>query len=260
MITLRRATERLHVQRGQQEKWLTYIPQSDPAPPASSSGALAILSEVHLPPGTSSGPHRRAAAEIITYVHAGTLTQEDSTGGSGMIGIGEFQHMITEPRRRYKETNGSRTERVAIFRIVLHPTPSVNGLDGAPEQRRFSTARRRNVLCVVAAEDGRDGSLRLHQDVLIYSSILDPGRHLVHELAPGRSAWLHIVCGEAVLGELTLTAGDGVGVALEPAVSLTVQENTEILLVDLGPPPDSLGGVAARVRGIQQRTEDQDRR
>jgi redox-sensitive bicupin YhaK (pirin superfamily) len=96
-------------------------------------------------------------------------------------------------------------------------------------------AQRRNALCVVASTDGRKGSLRIHQDALVCSSILDSGNHLVHELVQGRRAWLHIIYGEATLNDIVLTQGDGVGVTNEPSVSLTVQENTELLLVDLGP-------------------------
>jgi redox-sensitive bicupin YhaK (pirin superfamily) len=88
--------------------------------------------------------------------------------------------------------------------------------------------------------------LRTHQDALIFSSILDPGHHLFHELLPGRSAWLHLVCGEATLNNIILTQGDGAGVTIEPSVSLTVQEKSEILLVDLGPAPDSIGSGVAR--------------
>ncbi|MEJ2205660.1 MAG: hypothetical protein P8170_16300 [Gemmatimonadota bacterium] len=92
------------------------------------------------------------------------------------------------------------------------------------------------LLRLVASPDGRDGSLRMHQDSFTYSSILDPGHHLVHELLPGRSAWLHIIYGHATLDDIVLTQGDGVGVTIQPSVSLTVQQDTEILLVDLGPP------------------------
>ena len=116
-------------------------------------------------------------------------------------------------------------------RRVLHPT--LHGCDREQEQKRFTAAQRRNLLCVVASPDGRKGSLRIHQDALVCSSILEPGHHLVHELEPGCCAWLHMVYGEAVLNDLVLTRGDGVGVAAEPSISITAQDNTEILLVDL---------------------------
>ena len=233
MITQRRSTERRHVQRGKHDAWLTFYPQERPGPPTDDFGVLAALNEMRFPPGASTPPQPRDDAETITYVYKGALAHEDSTGSSGVIHAGEFQCMTTGRGVRHKETNASRTHWAHIFRISLYP--SEVGLDCAHEQKRFTAAQRRNMLCVVASPDGRKGSLRIHQDALAYSSILDPGHHLVHELLSGRSAWLHIIYGEATLRDIVLTQGDGVGVTTEPSVSLTVHENTEILLVDLGP-------------------------
>jgi redox-sensitive bicupin YhaK (pirin superfamily) len=240
MFALRRATERRHVRRGQQDIWLTFIPRDDRAGPgAVSLDVLVSFDEMRLAPGGGSGSHRRDEAEVITYVYAGALSQEDSTGRSGVIQAGEFQRMATGDRIRYKETNASRNDWVHVFRIALQS--SVVGLDGAHEQKRFTAGQRHNLLCVIASRDGRNGSLRIHQDAIIFSSILDPGHHIFHELRPGRSVWLHVVSGEAKLNGIVLTRGDGVGITTEPSVSLTAQANTEILLIDLGPAPNSSG-------------------
>jgi redox-sensitive bicupin YhaK (pirin superfamily) len=239
MITLRRDTERRHVQHGKHDMWLTFNLRDHPAPLADGFGFLENFNEMRLPPDAGAASHQLDEAEIITYVHKGALAQEDSTGRSGVIHAGEFQRMTTGRGIRHKERNASRTDGAHIFRIALRP--SEVGLGCAHEQKRFTAAQRHNVLCAVASRDGRKGSLRIHQDTLIYSSILDPGHHLFHELLPGRSAWLHIVNGEATLNEIILTKGDGVGVTIEPSVSLIVQEKTEILLVDLGPAPNSFG-------------------
>jgi redox-sensitive bicupin YhaK (pirin superfamily) len=249
MITLRRAKERLHVMRGKQDMWLTFYPQDQPGPLADGFGFLAALDETRLPPVGCSGSHRRDESELITYVYRGALAQEDSTGRSGVIQTGEFQHMVIGRNFRHKERNASRTSWAHVFQITLHP--SKIGFECAREQKRFTAAQRRNIPCVVASRDGRKGSLQICQDAFIYSGILDPGHHLVHEILPGRSTWLHIVCGEAKLDDIVLAQGDGVGVTIEPSVSLTVQEKTEILLVDLGPVPDSIvSGAAVRSMAI----------
>lgn len=231
MITLCRDRDRRHVQRGRQDTWHTFFPQG---PFADGFGVLVVFDEIRLPPGESTGPHRGDEAEMVTYVHRGALSQRDSLGNSNVIRAGEFQCMSTGKRIRHKETNASRSGSAHVFRISLRP--SEVGLDRAHEQERFTAAQRHNVLCVVASPDGRKGSLLVHQDALIYSSILDPGHHLVHELLSGRGAWLHILYGEATLNDIILAQGDGAGVANEPAVSLTVQENTELLLVDVNSP------------------------
>ena len=109
-----------------------------------------------LPPGAVSTDRPRQGAEIVTYIFKGSLAQEDSTGSSGVVHAGEFQRMTAGRSIRHKETNASRTDWAHIFRISLRP-PEV-GLECVHQQKRFAAARRHNVLCVVASQDGRMGS------------------------------------------------------------------------------------------------------
>ncbi|MBN1547500.1 MAG: pirin family protein [Syntrophaceae bacterium] len=230
MITLRRNKERRRIQRGKQEIWNTFYPEDHPGLICDGFGSMVVFDEMRLSPGDSTEPNRGDEAEMVTYIYKGALSQEDSTGNSGVIRTGEFQSMSMGHRIRHKERNALRSDWTHVFRISLRPLEV--GLDCAHEEKLFTAAQRRNELCVVASPDGRKGSLRIHQDALVYSSVLDAGHHVFHELPPGRAAWLHIVHGEAMLNDIVLTQGDGVGVTNEPSVSLTVQENTELLLVD----------------------------
>ena len=232
MITLRRAEERPHEQRRKLQVWLTFFAQDRDNALAPAFGSLEILSEGRLSPGAAvpRRPHRDA--EVITYVREGTLRYEDSSGRSGVIQAGEFERMTTGSGIRHSKTNASRTDEAHVFQIWLCPVET--GRETRHEQKRFSTAQRRGGLCVVVSPDSRGGSLRIHQDAVVYSALLDPGQHVVHELAHGRSAWLHLVLGELTLGDVVLTTGDGAGVRAERALSITARDHTEILLLDLG--------------------------
>jgi redox-sensitive bicupin YhaK (pirin superfamily) len=108
------------------------------------------------------------------------------------------------------------------------------GLEPGHERRRFTTAERRKGMCVVASPDGREGSLRLHQDIVVCSAILRPGQRLVHPLSEGQTAWLHVVEGNVEMGGLTLATGDGVAIVGERVASLTAVEPTELLMVEIG--------------------------
>jgi redox-sensitive bicupin YhaK (pirin superfamily) len=233
MITLLRNGQRHHVRRGKQEVWHSFLAEDHLASLHKGFGFLFAFDELRIQPNTSTEPRFEDETEIVTYVHKGALSQENTLGNSGMIHTGEFQRMSTGRRIRHKETSVSRTDSVHLFRASVQSAQA--GLVRGHEQKRFTEAQRHNLLCVVVSPDGRQGSLRIHQDVLVCSAILDPGHHLVHELAPGRTAWLHVVCGEATHNDIVLTQGDGVGFTNERSVSLTVRENTEILLIDLGP-------------------------
>ena len=232
MITLRRAGQRHHDRRREQQVWLTFDAQDRTDPLADGFGVLEGLDEDRLAPGAELPRRTRRDAEIITYVCRGALARDGSVGRSGVLQAGEFQRTTPGRDVRQGETNASRTDWAHVFRLWLRPSEAE--LDPGREQKRFSTAERRGGLCVVASPDARRGSLRLHQDALLYSALLGPGKHVVHALHDGRSAWLHLVEGEITLGDVILFSGDGAGLTAERAVSLTAREETEILLVDLG--------------------------
>jgi redox-sensitive bicupin YhaK (pirin superfamily) len=152
-----------------------------------------------------------------------------------MIRAGEFQRVTAVPGVSHSALNASRSQWVHFFQLSFSAAPTQH--DRGLEQKRFSTASRRGGLCAVASQDARQGSLRTEQDILVFSALLDPGQHVVHELSQDRAVWLHIAHGEATLGGLHLAAGDGCGVQGTCSVSLTARGQTEVLLVDLVPSP-----------------------
>jgi quercetin 2,3-dioxygenase len=236
MIMLRRGQERLHARRRRQEAWLTFDPNDHKDPLAKGFGSLKSLSEGRLLPSASIPRHiAHRDVEIVTYVREGALKHVDSSGRCEVIHAGEFRRTSAGCGIRQSETNASRTNAAHVFQISIRP--STAGLAPSHEQKRFCAAERRGAFCLVGSPDGRRGSLRVHQDALMYSAILDAGHHVVHELAPGRRVWLHLVHGEVVLGDVVLTTGDGAAVTAERAVSLTARGETELLLLDLGEPP-----------------------
>jgi quercetin 2,3-dioxygenase len=232
MITLRRSAERQHDRRGAADVWLTFFSEDDVGLLARRFGILGSFDEGRLPANTTSQRHRHRDGDVVTYVHEGTLAFVNSLGHSGVIDAGEFQRVTAASQVEHRETNASHTEDAHVFQIALDG--SAVELESSHEQKRFSVAERRGGLRVIASPDARGGSLRLHQDAVVYSAILHGGQHIVHELAPERSAWVHVVQGELSLMGTVLAKGDGAGVFAEHVVSLTAGADSEILLLDLG--------------------------
>ena len=230
MIALRRQQERRHEKSLTRESWLTFYAQDAADPLAGGFDALELLDEYSISPAARVSRKADGDSETITYVREGSLTHEDSTGATSVMQAGEFRLTTVGRSVRYSEANPSRTEWVHVFRASVRA--SQVGLSPEREQRRFSVAERRGGLCVVASPDARGGSLRLHQDALVHSALLQRGQHVAYELPPDRSAWLQILSGGVNLGGVVLTAGDGAGLRGESAVSFTATEETEVLLVD----------------------------
>ena len=131
----------------------------------------------------------------------------------------------------YHAMNGSLTDTAQVFQSCLNPGRIVSGEQ--QQQKRFYSAERTGMLRLVASQGGKQASLVLDQNVRVYSAILLPGSHLVHEFEGGRTAWLHVVRGRIRLQEQSLRTGDGAAFVDELAASFTAQEPSEILLFDL---------------------------
>jgi quercetin 2,3-dioxygenase len=225
MITSRKSADRVplidHGRRG----WTSF---DGPEPGFRS---LHSLREEELAPGAAFPIDTSRELEILTYVRDGALILLDSAGRTISLEAGECHRTVSCVGEPQKATNASLTETARVFQVRFLPDHSL--LRTPPEKRRFSKAQREGILRLLGSRGGRNGSLRLRQDVDVYSSLLDPGRHVVHELAAGRGAWLHVVDGLIQTGDQYLESGDGMAVVDEPAFSLIARRPSEILLFDV---------------------------
>ncbi len=217
--------------RDDREAWLTFYPEDTGAAHGSGFGVLVILDETRAAPDAGFRGRERRDAEVVTYVLEGAIAFEDDRGSSGVVEAGEFRRMTAAHRIRYRAPSAPDEQWVHVFQIGLRATGAERATSS--EQRRFTLAERRGVFCTIASPDGLKPSLHVHEDAQIFSSVLDPGQHVVHELLPGRSAWVHVVEGDVTLAALQLHKGDGAGITAERSVSITARTSSEILLVDI---------------------------
>jgi redox-sensitive bicupin YhaK (pirin superfamily) len=198
--------------------------------------ALRVINEDRVAPrgGFPTHPHRDM--EIITYVIAGGLQHQDSMGNGSLISPGEVQRMSAGTGIHHSEVNPSKTEPVHFLQIWI--VPDTRGLTPGYEQKHFSAGERHNRLQLVAAPDGRDGAVTIHQDARLHAGLLDAGAKVTHELARDRHAWLQVVRGEVEVGGEKLAAGDGASFDGEPGApartfAIAARSDAELLLFDL---------------------------
>lgn len=198
-------------------------------------GVLNVVVEARIDPGGALPSESNQSGEIITYVCSGTLAYHDSAGRSGLVHAGEFQCAASGYVLQRDESNLSTSEEAHVIQVHLH-APAVT-LESRVQTKRFSKAERRGGLSVVAAPDARGAALRVQRDALVYSALLSPGQRVVHDLPPGRTAWVQLVHGAMAYGALVLKAGDAAAVVGEPSLSLIALEQAELLLIDCGTDP-----------------------
>jgi redox-sensitive bicupin YhaK (pirin superfamily) len=169
--------------------------------------------------------------EILTWVLEGALEHKDSMGNGSVIRPGDIQRMSAGTGVTHSEFNPSRKELVHLLQIWL--LPSQRGLTPGYEEKRFEPESRRGVLRLIAARDGRDGAVSIHQDADLWTALLEPTEAVRHPLAAGRHAWLHVARGKVTANGTKLEAGDGAAFSSEPAVEVKAADRSEVLLFDL---------------------------
>jgi redox-sensitive bicupin YhaK (pirin superfamily) len=193
--------------------------------------ALRVINEDRVEPGRGFERHSHRDMEIVSYVLEGALEHRDSLGNGSQIRPGDVQRMSAGTGIAHSEFNPSAAEAVHFLQIWLLPERA--GIAPSYEQRHFPEELRRGSLRLVASPDGRDGSVRIHQDVRLYASLLEPGEKVRQALAPGRHGFVQVARGRVRLDGASLAAGDGAALSREPALELVAEEPSELLVFDL---------------------------
>ena len=230
MITIRKAEDRGHANHGWLNTYHTFSFANYHNPKQMGFRALRVINEDRVSPGEGFGTHGHRDMEIITYVLNGALEHKDSLGTGSIIKPGEVQRMSAGTGITHSEFNHSQTDPVHFLQIWL--LPERNGLPASYEQRHFEHAQHPGKLHLVAAKDGREGAVTVHQDVDLYAAVLESHQQVIHTLQPQRHAWVQVARGEVLLNSLPLFQGDGAAISEENLV-IEATKNSEFLLFDL---------------------------
>lgn len=228
MVTLRPSLERGIVDRGWLKAHHSFSFANYQDPKHVHFGPLLVINEDHFAPTRGFGMHPHEDMEIVTYVVAGGLKHEDSTGGGGTLYPGDVQRMSAGTGVNHSEFNGSDSQWLHLLQLWI--IPKSKGITPRYGEAHFTDVQKHNRLQAIASRDGRDGSLEIHQDAEIYASILDNAQ-LNHPLEAGRIAYFQLISGSVTVNGETLTAGDAA--KLRDEASIEVSGTGHFLLFDL---------------------------
>ena len=194
--------------------------------------ALRVINDDRVSPGAGFGSHGHRDMEILSYVLEGALRHQDSSGGGGVIRPGEIQFMRAGTGVTHSERNDSQVEPLHFLQIWI--VPDTRGLEPAYGQIRFDGEAASRGFVLLASRDGRDGSLRVQQDVDLWLGRLAAGEGRQLRLGVDRQAWVHVARGAVSLNGIALQDGDGAAVSGEAKLSFLGEHDGEILVFDLG--------------------------
>ena len=235
MITLRPAAERGHAQHGWLDSFHSFSFAEYHDPHHMGFGPLRVINEDRVKPGMGFGTHGHRDMEIISYVIEGSLAHKDSLGTGSTIVPGDVQRMSAGRGVMHSEFNPSPSEGVHFLQIWIEP--AVRGIAPSYEQANVADDAKRGRLALIAAPAGEGGAVAIHQDAKLYATLLQGGERVVHPLAEGRRAYVHIVRGTAKVNGVDVAPGDAVKLEKETSVAIEHRGDamlaTEVLVFDL---------------------------
>ena len=231
MITIRKSEDRGHFNFGWLDTYHTFSFDQYYDPAHMHFRSLRVINEDRVQPGHGFPTHSHRDMEIITYILSGALEHRDSMGNGSVIRPGDAQRMSAGTGVSHSEFNPSDTETVHLLQIWI--LPERRYLPPSYEEKAFSDEERCGRLRLIAANDGREGSVTIHQDAQLYATVLDAGQTVTHSLSESRYAWLQVARGRVSLNEVELKQGDGAAVSNESELTIAAHDQAEVLLFDL---------------------------
>ncbi|MDP1537987.1 MAG: pirin family protein [Burkholderiales bacterium] len=230
MLNLRKSEARGHANHGWLDSYHSFSFADYHDPGHMGYGPLRVINEDRVQAGAGFGTHGHRDMEIISYVLDGALAHEDSMGNGSAMVPGDVQRMSAGTGVRHSEFNHSKTGVTHFLQIWI--VPRYTGSQPSYEQKHFPAAEKRGRLRLIVSPDGRDGSVSMNQDGLLYAGLFDGAENAALTIAAGRRAYVHVARGRITVNGQSLGAGDAVKTGAGP---LTIEggQAAEVLVFDL---------------------------
>lgn len=192
-------------------------------------GALRVLNDDIIEGEKGFDMHPHSDMEIITIVTEGAVMHRDSMGNMFTVHAGEVQVMSAGTGVVHAELNASRTERLALFQLWIHP--KITGVTPRYDQRAFRMGAKRTLL---VSGDKSDGVLFINQDARIWNAQLSRDELSSFELRGSEyGAYFFAVDGRCMIAGSTLGPRDAVGVWDAEKIEIHAEEDTHLLIIEV---------------------------
>ncbi|MCK9372777.1 MAG: pirin family protein [Sulfuricurvum sp.] len=194
-------------------------------------GALRVINDDAIKAGTGFGMHPHRDMEIITIVTKGAIEHRDSEGNHGITREGEIQYMCAGTGVHHSEHATGETD-TELFQIWIFPDS--HGYPPRYEQRDFRTITDQKGWHTLVSGDGRENSIRIHQDAEIRIARLKAGESLpLPPLSPDHGRLLLVVEGKLSVAGTELDRRDEMQITDTEEYTLSASEDTEVLVFEV---------------------------
>lgn len=195
-------------------------------------GALRVINDDFVTAGQGFGKHSHRDMEIISIPLLGKLAHGDSIGNEGVIETGEIQVMSAGTGIIHSEMNGDNEEAVKFLQIWV--IPNKMNVEPRYQQIRMDDLMQPNTFNQVLSPNADDAGVWIHQNAWFSMGNFDKGVTETYPLNDANNGvYIFVISGKVVVNGNTLDTRDGLGVWDTKKVTMDVEEDAKVLLMEV---------------------------
>lgn len=194
-------------------------------------GALRVLNDDKIAPGSGFQTHPHKNMEIISIPLKGKLQHGDSKNNSRVITAGDIQVMSAGTGIFHSEVNGSQDESLEFLQIWVMPKER----NTYPTYHDFNIREleKENELALIVSPDGSTPASLL-QDTWFSIGKVEAGKKLSYQMHQTHAGvYIFLIEGEIKVDNHTLSRRDGMGIYETNSFELETLQNSHILLIEV---------------------------
>lgn len=230
--TLHKAESRGHANHGWLDSHHTFSFANYYDPLRIHFGALRVLNDDIVAGGRGFGTHPHDNMEIISIPLKGELQHQDNTGRNEIIRTNDVQIMSAGSGIAHSEFNASKTNPVNFLQIWVFP--KIKNISPRYDQKTFKPEDRVNQLQLVVSPEKNGNAIFINQDAWFSLGTLKKGfstTYTVRQKANG--VYVFVIDGDITVNGEKLTKRDGLGISETDTVTISVDNDAEVLLMDV---------------------------
>ena len=174
---------------------------------------LRVINDDIFAPESGTTPHSHANMEIVNIVLQGELEYSSSSKNKEILHAGDIMAITAGSGITHMEYNPSSDKVLHMLQIWI--LPNKKGLEPKFSKKTVEKSEMKNELKLIVSGDGRENSLKIHQDASIYQAVLEADRITFFEMQKNRKFWIQVVKGAIEVNSNILEAGDGISIVNE---------------------------------------------
>jgi len=229
---IHKANSRGHFDYGWLKTYHTFSFSNYYDPERVNFGMLRVLNDGEIEGGQGFGTHPHNDMEIVTIPLEGAVAHKDSTGGEGVIYPDEIQVMSAGTGILHSEFNHLNDGTTKLLQLWIFPdkkghTPRYN-------QKFFDSEERKNKFQFIVTPEKKVGNLWLNQDAYLSLTNLEKDKSLNYKIhTKGNGVYLFLIEGKISIGDELLSRRDGIGIWDTEEFSITANEDSQVLLIEV---------------------------